>query len=378
MSAVKLVEIDDSLLHSPDQVTPAVHDIYRALRRSRNETDVRRELVKARNGTIRPRSHRPLRIVLLGLGTVGFGVFRHLSARPDLFDVRQVVVRDVSRHRGDGVPPERLSTNLWKAINEPADLVIELIGGVEPAADLVHAALLRGRSVITANKALIAARWETLERYTHELQPRLRFSAAVGGAVPVLETIAQVNREHAITHVRAVINGTCNFILDELACRRTLREAVTLAQERGFAESDPRTDLDGTDAAQKLCLIARAAFGVALSLDSIDRTGIEHSTPDEIAGAEADGWRVRLVATCERKADVIRASVRPKRLETNDYLAGARREENRIELTTASGATVRLAGKGAGRWPTALAVMGVVFDLLEDELALHQAVVAWE
>jgi len=378
MSIIRLIEIDDSLLQPPDQVTPAVHDCYRRLRRHRGPADVRHQLASARSAMIPPRSHRPLRIVLLGLGTVGLGVFRHLNARSDLFDVRHVVVRDISRHRDDGVPRERLSTNLWRAINEPSDLVIELIGGVYPAADIVHAALLRGRSVITANKALIATRWETLRGFAHELQPRLRFSAAVGGAVPVLETIAQVVRESAVTRVRAVINGTCNFILDELARHRTLQEAVILAQQRGFAEADPRTDLNGTDAAQKLCLIAHAAFGVPLSPDGVERNGIEDLAPDEVARAETCGLRIRLVATCERTAGWIHARVRPERLELADYLAGARREENRVEVTTSTGANVRLAGRGAGRWPTALAVMGDVFDLLEDEFALHQAVVAWE
>lgn len=378
MPAIETIEVDDSLIDSRSPLTPAVHDIYRTLRWRRNHDDLRRDLAQTRNAIIRCRSRKPLRIVLLGLGTVGFGVFRHLSARPDLFDVRQVVVRDVARHRDQGVPPERLSTNLWKAINEPADLVIELIGGVDAAADIVLASLLRGRSVITANKALVATHWETLDRYARELQPRLRFSAAVGGVVPVLETLSHLSRDNTLTRVRAVINGTCNFVLDELASGRTLPEAVTLAQQLGFAEADPRTDLDGSDAAQKLCLIARAAFGATLSPDAIDRTGIEQLTPDEVVRAEAEGSRLRLVATCERQSGTIRASVRPERLGAEDYLAGARREHNRVEINTASGATVRLAGKGAGRWPTALAVMGDVFDLLEDELALHQAVVAWE
>lgn len=378
MPTIETIEVDDSLFDSRSPLTPAVHDTYRKLRRRRNHADLRHDLAHTRHAIIHCRSHKPLRIVLLGLGTVGFGVFRHLSARPDLFDVRQVVVRDVARHRDQGVPPERLSINLWKAINEPADLVIELIGGVDPAADVVLASLLRGRTVITANKALVAAHWETLEPYARELQPRLRFSAAVGGVVPVLETLSHLSRDNTLTRVRAVINGTCNFVLDELASGRTLAEAVILAQQLGFAEADPRTDLDGSDAAQKLCLMARAAFSATLSLDAIDRAGVEQLTPDEVVRAGADGSRLRLVATCERERDAIRASVRPERLAVDDYLAGARREDNRVEINTASGATVRLAGKGAGRWPTALAVMGDVFDLLEDELALHQAVVAWE
>lgn len=306
---------------------------------------------------------RPLRVVLLGLGTVGLGVFRHLAARPDQFDVRRVVVRNPAKHRNDGVPADRLSTNLWHAVNEPADAVIELIGGIAPAADVVHAALLRGRTVITANKALIAARWDIFERYARP-HAKLRFSAAVGGALPVLETIASVARANAIARVRAVINGTCNFVLDEVASGVSLADAVRLAQRHGFAEADPHADLSGADAAQKLCLIARAAFGVACSPSSVECGGIEHLTADAVAAAAARGFRVRLVATCFIEHGAIRACARAEELDPSDYLAGARREENRVEITTTDGTTLRLSGKGAGRWPTALSVMGDVFDCL--------------
>lgn len=314
-------------------------------------------------GITAPASSAPLRIVLLGLGTVGLGVYRHLSARPDLFDVRRVVVRDIEKHRGDGVPGERLSTNLWQAINEPADLVIELLGGIEPAGDVVHAALLRGRTVITANKALIATRWDTFERHARAPHPRLRFSAAVGGSLPVLETLERLAADGPIERVRAVINGTCNFVLDELAHGETLADAIALAQRQGFAEADPSLDLAGVDAAQKLSLIARAACGIAPDPAAIPRKGIGHLAPAAVVAAHARGQRIRLVASCVRERGTIRARVRPEVLEASDFLAGARREENRIEITAASGTTYRLAGKGAGRWPTALAVMADVDDV---------------
>jgi homoserine dehydrogenase len=378
MPSIQTIEIDDALLQPPEALAPDIYEIYRSRRGHRDASGIQRRLAAARSAVIPSRSRRPLRIVLLGLGTVGLGVYRHLRARPDLFDVRRVVVRDPSRHFNDGVPHERLLTSVWRGVREPADLVIELIGGVDPAADVVQAALLRGRAVITANKALVAAHWSALRRHAREPRQRLRFSAAVGGAVPVLETLARVRSDSAVTQVRAVINGTCNFVLDEMARGRTLQQAIELAQQHGFAEADPRTDLNGADAAQKLCLIARAAFGLELAPDDVECTGIGHVTPADVARVEQLGARLRLVATCELRAGGISARVRPERLDAGDYLAGARGEENRVEISTSSGEIVRLAGKGAGRWPTALAVMGDVFDLLEDELALHQAIVAWK
>jgi homoserine dehydrogenase len=254
---------------------------------------------------------------------------------------------------------------LWHAVNEPADVVIELVGGIDPVRDVVHAALLRGRTVISANKALIATRWDLFERYTRSPGPRLRYSAAVGGALPVLETIARVSRASGIARVRAVINGTCNFVLDQLAAGTPMAGAVALAQQHGFAEADPTADLSGADAAQKLSLIAHAAFGVAADPRDIRCHGIESFTPEAIAALASRKRQVRLVASCFREHGAIRALVEPEELVATDYLAGARREENRVELVTTTGETLRLAGKGAGRWPTALAVMGDVYDWLE-------------
>jgi homoserine dehydrogenase len=224
--------------------------------------------------------------------------------------------------------------------------------------------LLRGRPVITANKALIATRWDLFERHMRAPHPRLHFSAAVGGALPVLETIARLAGAGTLASVRAIINGTCNFVLDELAGGASLAAAVALAQCNGFAEADPRADLSGADAAQKLSLIVRAAFGATLTPDDVACRGIESLTPAAVAAVTARGRRLRLVASCRTERGEVHADVGPQELAAEDFLAGARREENRVELVTTTGEALRLAGKGAGRWPTALAVMGDVYALL--------------
>lgn len=335
-----------------------------------------------------PHDIPPLRIVLLGLGTVGLGVYRYLAQRPDLFEVRKIVVRNPDKPRqctealysvvptSDGreapfvVPRALLSTDLQDALNEPAELVIEAIGGVEPAATIVAAALASGRAVITANKALIAARWNLLAPYAKGPQPRLRFSSAVGGSVPILETIETLMRQgDGIESVRGVINGTCNFILDAMAGGASYAEALKQAQDHGFAEADPRSDVSGEDAAFKLGIIASIGFGTQLALERIDRQGIEHITPADIAAAQARQAKIRLVASGERTADGARLSVRPQELPLTDFLSGAKNEENRIEIRTRRGELIRLAGKGAGRWPTAVAVLGDVYAQLRDARA---------
>lgn len=344
----------------------------------------------------------PIRVVLLGLGTVGGGVYELLARRPDVFDIRRVVVRNRRRVRDVAVPRELLSTNLWDAINEPADLVIEVTGAVQTVSEVVHAALLGERTVITANKALVARRWRQLGRFATASNPRLRFSAAVGGEVPILETIQRLATRNAIARVRGVINGTCNFILDRLETGVTFDDAVREAQARGFAEADPRADLSGEDAAHKLELIARTAFRRSDAL-RFDVHGIEDVSREHIATARASNRRFRLVATCIGTADRVYGTVSVESLTPEDYLAATRGEENRVEIETRDGEIVRLAGKGAGRWPTARSVLSDVQahlraeltvastrreqharriealgSSLNDELALHQAVVAGE
>lgn len=320
---------------------------------------------------------QPLRVVLLGLGTVGLGVYAHLMRRPDLFEVVRIVVRDLDKQRRSeednlDVPKSLLSTDPWDAITQPADLIIETLGGLEPAGEIVHAALLRGRAVVTANKALIASRWwDKLARFATGRQPLLKFGAAVGGAVPVLETVAALARHSGVVQVRAILNGTCNFILDALEQRIDFDTAVAHAQASGFAEADPHDDLVGLDAARKLELIARAAFGEASHFE-LNVRGIVGVTASQAALVREDGLTLKLVGSCERSEGHVRGVVKLYELPASDFLAGARAEENRVEILAGNGQVVRLAGKGAGRWPTALSMLGDVHEYLRDRRRARQ------
>jgi homoserine dehydrogenase len=193
----------------------------------------------------------------------------------------------------------------------------------------------------------------------------LKFGAAVGGAVPVLETIAAVARHSSIVQVRAVLNGTCNFILDALEQRIDFDAAVAQAQASGFAEADPHDDLVGLDAARKLELIARAAFGETSHFE-LNVRGIVGVTASQASLVREDGLSLKLVGACERTEGHVRGVVKLHELPESDFLAGARAEENRVEIVAGNGQVVRLAGKGAGRWPTALSILGDVHEYLRD------------
>ncbi len=305
----------------------------------------------------------PLRIAMLGLGTVGLGVYRHLAAQPERFEVVGIAVRRPARHQGDGVPMELLSSDPWEVLALDSDLVVEAIGGMHPAADLVRAALDRGRDVVTANKAIVAAHGADLLLRAEAHGAALAFSATVGGGVPVVETVERVARRGRILAVEGVLNATTNFVLDRITAGEDLAAAVASAQANGFAEADPSSDLTGLDAAHKLVIVARAAFGVDLSIAQIDCRGIDDIDPEEVRAVHAAGSAVRLVASCRRTREGIAASVCPLRLPADHPLAQPRDEQNRVLIQPEAGAAVIADGKGAGRWPTAEAVMADVLDV---------------
>jgi homoserine dehydrogenase len=302
---------------------------------------------------------RRLRVALLGLGTVGGGVYERLLGRPDLFEVVGAVVRDPARHAARGMPAALLATGVWSALAREPDVVVEALGGVDPAAEWLQAALLAGCRVVTANKAALAAHYDTFAPFLQGAAPRLRASAAVGGAVPMLETLARLAGETRVVGLRGVVNGTCNYVLDRLAAGVALDAAVREAQSAGYAEPDPGFDLSGRDAAHKLSLLVRALDRTAASFAV---AGIDADTPAREAAARAAGRRLKLVATWDERG----ARVALEALAADDWLAGATAEENRLELQGADGRVERVHGRGAGRAPTATAVIADLLDFAAD------------
>lgn len=294
-----------------------------------------------------PASVRRRRVALLGLGTVGRGVWHRLHASPDRFDVVGVAVRALGRR--EGIPG--LTTDAAGLVAGDCDVVVELIGGVDEALSLVRAALASGKDVVTANKRLLAENGDALRALAARTGARLLDSASVGGAVPALEA---AGREDVLA-IAGVVNGTCNCVLEQLEAGRTLDQAVSEAQRLGFAEADPTLDLDGTDAADKLILLAERAWGVR---PRVQREGLESVEPERVREAWRRGRRLRLVASATPQG----ARVGLQELAADHPLAGLRGEENRVLLTTPAG-VVQLTGKGAGRWPTTEAVIADCWEL---------------
>jgi homoserine dehydrogenase len=305
----------------------------------------------------------PLRVALLGCGTVGGGVFERINALPKLFTLTGVGTRTGQRARAASVPDRLITSDLEGLIEGPCDVVIELIGGVDRAASLTEQSLRLGRSVVTANKALVAQSGDLFEHLAYENKSTFQYSAAVGGCMPAVETVRRARERGLLRSICGVLNGTCNFAIDQIATGSTFDDAVRAAQTAGYAEANPVLDIDGIDAAQKLVLLARVAFDIRLPLRSISLEGIRALNSETIRSAHERGRTVRLVAECRKTSSgSIEASVRPIELTLDHPLAQVHSVENRLVVEPEVGEPIVTSGAGAGRWPTTEAVMA---DLLE-------------
>jgi len=307
---------------------------------------------------------RRIRVALLGLGTVGAGVLDYCAQFPELFDVVAALVRSPEKHRARGIPGSLLVSTQEEAFAREPEVVVEALPGIEPARACMNEALGRGLRVVTANKALLASQWNALAPRLVGPERLIRYAGAVGGAVPMLETVEGLAIGGSISRIRGVVNGTCNYVLDRRSEGASFAEALRNAQEKGFAEADPTADLSGLDSARKIEILGRVAFGGVPFCEAL--AGIDEKASS--AASDLRPGRRVLLAVAERIGGGFRYSVEPRLVPATDFLAGARGAENRLEITTGDGAVVALRGLGAGRVPTATAVFA---DLLEHASALQ-------
>lgn len=319
---------------------------------------------------------RPLRVAVLGAGTVGRPVIEALLAPgarladhdgPPL-ELVGIAVRDLDRARAAGVPEGLLTDAPAHLVADPrVDLVVELFGGDEPARTLIAAALAAGKAVITANKHVIAHHGPDLEQLARVSGAPLRFEAAVGGGIPVLGPLAAELAANEITRIRGIVNGTTNFILSEMATRgRDYAAVLAEAQAAGYAEADPSGDVEGYDARNKLVILARLAFGVWLEPGSVLRRGIVGLDAAELRRAVEAGYAIRLLARAERTPDGIAAAVEPCAVPLDSPLGRIDGVLNRIEIDGRPVGRVAFEGPGAGGAATSSAVLGDCLAVARD------------
>ncbi|PYT01575.1 MAG: hypothetical protein DMF63_01645 [Acidobacteria bacterium] len=303
---------------------------------------------------------QPLRIAILGCGTVGGGVFQALRKLPSTFEIVAVADRNPEKARAAGVPEKLFTSDPVEAIERNCDVVIELLGRTDPTRRYVERALKLGRHVVTANKALLSEHRDRLEAIAFEFAGSLSYSAAVGGVMPALEA---VSNSAALKSFSGVVNGTCNFICDELARGESRENAIRAAQAAGFAESDPTLDISGRDSAQKLCLLAKAAFGIELREKDVSMKGINDLETSDVSAAIARGNVVRLVASFLRTDEGVEAKVEPVELPATHPFADLRGADNALLLEQNDESIRLIRGRGAGRWATTEAVVADLLDI---------------
>ena len=312
-------------------------------------------------------------VAVLGAGTVGSQVIRliqeeggDLAARAGAdLNIQSVVVRNVSAPRDVEIDPALLTTDANQAIDD-ADLVIELIGGIEPPRTLVLRALSQGKTVVTGNKALLAAHGPELYEVAALNGADLYYEAAVAGAVPVVYGLRESLAGDKILRVLGIVNGTTNFILDSMTSTgASYEDALAEAQRLGFAEADPTADVEGLDAAAKCAILASLAFHTRVSIDDVAVEGISSITADDIAEAEAGGNVIKLLAIAERVTkddgtEWVSVRVHPTLVPRDHALANVNGAFNSIVVDGESAGRLMFYGQGAGGAPTATAVLSDV------------------
>jgi len=307
-----------------------------------------------RNGDSEPTVY----VGILGKGTVG-GAFKKL-----LTD-RAEMVAEVSGRRPQVTGVLSSKRGDFGKILDASDVIVELIGGIEPARDYVTGALEAGRDVVTANKQLVAQHGNELVAAAKRGGAQLRFEAAVAGAIPVIRVLQESLGAVPIEKVSGIVNGTTNYILTEMArSGLSYGDALAQAQRLGYAEADPTEDVNGADAAAKMTILARLAFGAPVELDQVSYQGIEEVTPDDIAYAKELGLSLKLLGVAERLGDEISVRVFPCFLYPGHPLAPVSGPFNAVTLQSPTINEITLSGPGAGGPETAAAVLGDVVSVL--------------
>jgi homoserine dehydrogenase len=308
----------------------------------------------------------------VGLGTVGTGVARLLLEQADRITrrcgrpvtLRHAVVREMAKPRGVSLPAGVLTDDWRRIVNDPETaIVVHLVGGTTAAREIMTACLEAGKDVVTANKALLCEHGDEIFRLARRRGRTVAFEAAVAGGIPIIATVTQAMAANQITGIEAILNGTSNFILSEMLSQdRSYDESLRQAQQLGYAEADPTMDVDGTDAAQKLVILAQLAFGTRVPLGSFPRQGIDALDLADLRYAAELGYTIKLLAVAKLTNGHLEMHVQPTLVRRDRPVAQTHGPANIIALEGDAVGRTWYSGPGAGQMPTASAVVADLID----------------
>lgn len=306
---------------------------------------------------------KKVNIALLGLGTVGSGVYRTIEAQKESIEHKEnlsINIKKVfSRHYALEIPEDKKTANIDEILNDSdISVIVELMGGINPAKEFITKALAAGKTVVTANKELIARHWPELNREAFKSGAGLYFEASVGGGIPILRTISDSLQANSIDSIMSIINGTTNFILTKMTeDGGSYEDGLKEAQALGYAEANPRNDVEGFDAAYKLSILSSLAFHARVPFDFIYTEGITKITAEDVAFAKELGYVIKLLAIGKKSGHTIEARVHPAMIPFKHPLASVRGPFNAIFISGHPVGDLMLYGRGAGDFPTSSAVV---------------------
>jgi homoserine dehydrogenase len=319
------------------------------------------------------------RIAILGFGTVGSAVARRLTGLRAPLGLELTHIFDRRAHeKSEALPASRITwtTSIDEVLASDADVVVETVGGVEPAADWIRAVLAAGKSVVTANKQVVARNGAALLALAERQGRQLRFEAAVGGAMPIVRAVGEGLAGDRITRIVAILNGTTNAVLSRMeATGCSLDDAVVDARARGYAEADPRVDLDGVDAAAKLSILCALAFGLRVDPDAIPTRTAASITPADFDRARRSGGTIRQIAHAEYDdtASTLTVRVAPTLVARGSIFSRTTGPQNAAIISGAHCGEITIAGAGAGGDATAVAILSDVISIARDRAAIVPA-----
>lgn len=324
-------------------------------------------------------------LALLGLGTVGSGVIKVLQENGDMIgdreginiEVKKILVRDRSKQRKVDVAAGLLTDNFEEILNdESIDVIAEFMGGDAPAFDYLQRALLKGKSVVTANKEVIAKHWDELELAAKTSGAGLYYEACVGGGIPIIQSIIGSLQSNHIKKYMGIINGTTNFILTKMSEEgRTFQEVLAEAQRLGYAEPDPTADIEGFDARYKLSILSTIGFRNRIFIDQIYCQGISQVTAEDITYAKELGFAVKLLAISKKQEGRVEARVHPTFIPLSHPLASVRDSFNAVFVEGDMVGELMFYGRGAGDLPTASALVSDIIKAAQNEGAHHRILI---
>ncbi|MDD3171179.1 MAG: homoserine dehydrogenase [Bacilli bacterium] len=308
-----------------------------------------------------------IKIAILGLGTVGFGVYDIIknSEYMKSVEIKKILDKDLSKK--DIIKGTQLVTNYQDIINdEEIEIIVETMGAGEFSYRCIKEALLAKKSVVTANKEVIALHIAELSKLKAENNVSLLYEASVGGGIPIIYPLFEIVKINEVNEIKGILNGTTNFILTQMFQNdMSFSDSLKLAQEKGFAEADPTADLEGLDMVRKIAILSSIAYKGEIDINSIDHFGITKINDVDLVNIKKMGLVLKLIASSKRIIDKVSLMIEPSLVKTNDVFSTVNEENNIISVNSSINGNLKFSGKGAGRYPTANAIVNDIIAIIE-------------